>query len=89
MFEEFQKDAASLYLALVQTELEDCIRREMKTEWERLPWNDFTDNFTADAVANWFPRCCCDKHKKHDKREPGLFKEKFRCTKKEAVFVFV
>ena len=26
------------------------------------------------------PRTCCAVHKKHDKREPGLFKEEFRCT---------
>ena len=26
------------------------------------------------------PRTCCAVHKNHDKREPGLFKEKFRCT---------
>ena len=37
------------------------------------------DNFTADAVANFFPRTCFVKHKQHDKREPGLFKEEFRC----------
>ena len=28
----------------------------------------------------FFPRTCCTEHKKHDKREPGLFKEEFRCT---------
>ena len=28
-----------------------------------------------------FPRTCCNVHKKHDKREPGLFKEVFRCAK--------
>ena len=42
--------------------------------------NDSVDNFTADAVASFFPRICCVKHKQHDKREPGLFKEEFRCT---------
>ena len=26
------------------------------------------------------PRTCCAVHKNHDKRESGLFKEKFRCT---------
>ena len=52
----------------------------MRTEWERLRSNDCVDNFTADAVANFFPRTCCVKHKQHDKREPGLFKAKFRCT---------
>ena len=28
----------------------------------------------------FFPRTCCAVHKKPDKREPGLFKEEFRCT---------
>ena len=39
------------------------------------------DNFTAEAVANFFPRTCCVKHQQHNKREPGLFKEELRCTK--------
>ena len=79
-FEEFEMDTNSLYLALAEKELEDCIRPEMRAEWQRLRSNDFVDNFTADAVANVFPRTCCVKHKQHDKREPGLFKEEFRCT---------
>ena len=71
-------DTDSLYLALAEKELEDCIRSEMRAEWQRLRSNDCVDNFPADAVANFFPRTCCVKHK-HDKREPGLFEE-FRCT---------
>ena len=39
--------------------------------------NDF---FQADAIQNFFLRMCCSIHKKHDKREPGLLKEEFRCT---------
>ena len=31
-------------------------------------------NFTANATGSFFPRTCCIGHKKHDKREPGLFK---------------
>ena len=27
-----------------------------------------------------FPRACCSTHKKNNKRDPGLFKEDFRCT---------
>ena len=80
-FEELEMDTDSLYLALAEKELEDCIRPEMKAEWQRLRSNDCVDSFTADAVANFFPRTCCVKHKQHDKREPGLFKEEFRCTK--------
>ena len=37
------------------------------------------DDFTANATTNFFPRTCCAKHKKHDKRESGFFKEEFRC----------
>ena len=29
---------------------------------------------------HFFPRLCFSQHIKHDKREPGLFKEEFRCT---------
>ena len=73
-------DTDSLYLALAEKELEDCIRPEMRAEWQKLRSNDCVDKFTADAVSNFFPRTCCVKHKQHDKREPGLFKEEFRCT---------
>ena len=73
-------DTDSLYLAIAEKELEDCIRPEMRAEWQRMRSNDCVDNFTADAVANVFPRTRCVKHKQHDKREPGLFKVEFRCT---------
>ena len=52
----------------------------MRAEWQRLRSNDCIDSLTADAVANIFPRTCCVKQKQHDKREPGLFKEEFKCT---------
>ena len=65
---------------LAEKELERCMRPEMRAELQRLRSNDSVDSFTADAVANFFPRTCCVKHKQHDKREPGLFKEEFRCT---------
>ena len=41
---------------------------------------DCKDDFTANATTNFFPRTCCTKHMKHDKREPGLFKEEFCCS---------
>ena len=41
---------------------------------------DCKDDFTANATTSFFPRTCSTKHMKHDKREPGLFKEEFRCT---------
>ena len=73
-------DADSLYLHLAEKELEDCIRPELKAERQRLRSNDCVDSFTANAVAPFFPRTCCVKHKEYDKREPGLFEEEFRRT---------
>ena len=79
-FEDLEMDTDSLYLALAEKELEDCIRPEMRADWQRLRTNDCVDNFTADAVANFSPRTWCVEHKQHDKRKRGLFKEEFRCT---------
>ena len=78
-FEELELDTESLYLALCEKELHDFIGEESKAEWELMRTKDCRDDFTANATSNFFPRTCCTKHKKHDKREPGLFKEEFRC----------
>ena len=71
-------DTDSLSLALSEKALYDCIREESKAEWEYMITEDCKDDFTANATTNFFPRTCCKKHMKHDKREPGLFKEEFR-----------
>ena len=39
-FEEFEMDTDSLYLGLAENELEDCIRPEMRAEWQSLRSND-------------------------------------------------
>ena len=49
----------SLYLALSEENLEDVILPKKRTEWDKLRSKDFTDNFTANATANFFPRVCC------------------------------
>ena len=46
----------------------------------RMGAKDIDNSFTAHPLGNFFIRACCVKHKKHDKREPGLFEEEFRCT---------
>ena len=78
--EELEMDSNSLYLAPSEKELYDCIREESKVEWELMRTEDCKDDFTVNATSIIFPRTCCTKHKKHDKRELGLFKEEFRCT---------
>ena len=79
-FEELEMDTDSLHLALSEKELYDCIPEESKAEWGLLRKEDCKDDFTANATNNFFPRTCCTKHIKHDKREPGLFEEEFLCT---------
>ena len=79
-YEELGMDTDSLYLALSEENLEDIILPEKRNEWEAIRLRDCTDSFTANATGNFFPRTCCSAHNKHDKRQPGLFKEEFRCT---------
>ena len=69
-----------MYVALSAKKLYDCIRKESKAEWGLLKTEDCKDDFTANATNNFFPRICCTKHLKLDKREAGLFKEEFLCT---------
>ena len=80
-FEEIEMDTDSLYLVLAEEDLVDCILPSKRAEWTEKRSKDCRDNFRADGKNNFLPRICCFKHKKHDKREPGLFKEEFRCTK--------
>ena len=81
-YEELEMDTDSLYLTLSEENWEDVIVPEKRAEWDQLRSKDCNDNFTALATDNFFPRTCCNIHKKHDRREPGLFKEEFRCAKR-------
>ena len=53
---------------------------EKRDQWNAIRLRDYTDNFTGNAADNFFPKVCYNTHKKHVKREPGLFKEDFRRT---------
>ena len=66
-FEDLEVDTDSLYLALSEKVLYDCIQEESKAQWGLLRTKDCKDDFTANATTNFFPRTCCTKHKKHDK----------------------
>ena len=79
-FEELEMDTDSLYMALAEENFYDCIQPEKRAAWEKMRENDCRGSFKADAKSNFFPRTCCSTHKKYDEREPGLFKEEFRCT---------
>ena len=79
-YEELEKDTDSLYLALSEENLEHIVLPKKRAEWNQLPSNYCTDNFTANATDNFSPKTCCNANKKHDKRQPRLYKEEFRCA---------
>ena len=66
-FEELEMDTDSLYLALAEENLEDCILPENKAQWLQIRRNDCRDDSIVNAKKNFFPRTCCAVHKKHDK----------------------
>ena len=68
-------------MALSEENLKGVILPEKRAEWDQLRSKGCTDTFTANATDNVSRRTCCNAHKKHDKREPGLFKEEFICSK--------
>ena len=76
-FEQLEMDTDSLCLVLSEKELYDCIREESKAEWGLLRTEYCKHDFTANATTNFFPRTCCTKDIKDDKRESGLSKEEF------------
>ena len=76
-FEELEMNTDSLYLALSQKEMYDCIREASKTEWGLMRTEDCKNDFTANATTNFFSRTCCTKHLKHDKRELVFSKRSF------------
>ena len=69
-----------MHLVLAKKELYDCKRSEKMQEWELLRSKECNNLLTVDIFSAFFPRTCCAKHKRHDKRQPALFKEDIRCT---------
>ena len=49
-FDELEIDTDSLYLDLTEKVLEDCIRPEMRAEWQMLQSKDCVDGFIGDVV---------------------------------------
>ena len=60
--------------------MENDFLPEIRDEWNAMRAGDCTDTFTTNATDIFLSRMCCNAQEKHHKREPGLFREKFRCT---------
>ena len=65
-FEELEMDTDYLYLGLAERKLTNCIRTEMKAEWELLQFRDCVDSFTT-AASGDFAR-----NTKNRRRENGV-----------------
>ena len=79
-FEEVEMDTVSLYLAVLHGSLEDCIKLDMREACNNIRMNNCSNTLAADSSNILLPRSCCSKDIKHDKREPEIFREVFRCT---------
>ena len=78
-FEYCEMDTDSAYMAISGSNLEDVIKPEMRTKYLQEMKGFCTDmDIEADAQHHWFPRTCCAKHAKYDKRTPGLFKLEYQ-----------
>ena len=62
-FEVLEMETDILYLAVAEMEMKDCIRREIKSEWERLWSRDCNDTFSADASEIFSPECAVTRTK--------------------------
>ena len=69
-FEYCEKDTDSAYFAISGENLLQVIKPELKSDLMNQIFNSCDDSITP----KWFPRECCDKHKKYDRRTSGLFK---------------
>ena len=54
-FEELEMDTDSLYLALAEEDLDDCILPSKRAEWTERRSKDCRDDFRADSKNNFFP----------------------------------
>ena len=66
-----ETDTVSVFLAVAEETLYDCIQPEKKIAEIHLE---------QIQKQVFFPRTCYSVNKKHNKREPGLFKEEIMCT---------
>ena len=74
-----QKDTDSPYLAVAHGSLEDCIKLDVREVWNNIRMNDCSNTVAADSSNLFFPRTCCSKHIKQEKRESVVVREEICC----------
>ena len=69
-----EMDTDSLYSAFNGRTLFECVKPELRDEFYDKIHNSCHLRHVDPSLGYWFPRECCDAHKKYDKRSPGLMK---------------
>ena len=75
-FEYVEMDTDSAYMAISKPTLLEIIKPEKREEYLS-SIRDFCHVKDISPQTHWFPRICCDKHKRYDTRTAGLFKLEF------------
>ena len=73
-FELTQTDTDSIYMAINQSDLDQCISDEFKNRYQNEIFNSCSDEISPPL----FPRRCCDHHVALDRRRVGIFKKEFQ-----------
>lgn len=68
-----EMDTDSAYMALAGPVLASVIKPHMREKYHKT----LTACCRDDVEPKWFPRTCCTRHAKYDKRTPGLFKVEY------------
>ncbi len=73
-FEVTHMDTDCVYLAISGMCLEDVIKPSMKLKFDMAVKGSCEVECLEAGGDYWFPRECCERHIKYDRRTPGLFK---------------
>ena len=76
-FEKMGMNTDSLYFALAEKEMSDCIQKE-KTRVGSFCVAKTVKTRSLQALVSVFPLTCSANQKKYDKKEPELFEKEFR-----------
>ena len=68
-FEELEMDTDSLYLALAEEDLDDCILPSKRAEWTEKAKQGLSRRFQSRCKTNFFPRTCCSLNIRNMTRE--------------------
>ena len=73
LYQLMQTDTDSLYIAFARETIDDCVKPELREEWEHVKCDFFSSNDTTEID---FEDCKITREQ-YDKRSPGKFKPEF------------